>query len=772
MRNFTFLFFCFLAIPYSSLAQAQNDTIKDIFDMSLEELMQINVESVSKKAENALEAPQTIIVITADEIRRRGYTDLEQLFHDLPGFDISRGNGTQYSQIYQRGYRSKNTERTAFMIDGIEENDLWSNSVWLSRQYPLSNIKHIEVIYGPASTMYGANAFLGVINIVTKDASDIIKNDNTVGVSAQSGYGTWNTRYADVSIAGRYKNMSLSVTGRIYQSDEMDLSNYDDWDYDINQYDTDYYINKLNISDNTSLSQDFKEEIAQAAINLDRAVYYSDKNLDGIPPHYSNTTNDYLLNVKLKIDDFTFGLQTYKRDEGFGAWYRDDYELGPENGGRWVPNNSFLYGKYEKNINDKLSIISHSMFKFHELEGSCEEYYYKGYLNGEYGILDLTNADTTSLLPESERTVPVWTDEYYHTFSMQMRSEMRIIYSPSKKMTIISGTEFRISDKQGDYIHSVEENPEENAPAVEIEGGNHFTSRDFGFFTQANYYILDNLNFVVGGRIDNNKIRVTGGYGTVFTPKSALVYTPGNFILKALYSTAFMDASNWTKFGTTPARLLNNPTLEPETVENYELSAAWKVTNDLFIDIAAYSSNYEGVVGTKDVSFTDEDGNIITTTQHQPVGSLSIQGMQSSLHYKYKNYSAYLNYTYTHPYNTTDDEDVRVGDIADHQINIGINARFFRKLNINLRTNWVGEKPTGENTTISSNPYDKIDAYYIINGAVSYQIYNGIQLQISGNNLLNLEYFAPGVRSANGDYYAARLPQNERNFTGRIIFEF
>ena len=90
---------------------AQNDTIKEkILSLSLEELLKVKISSVSKNAENILETPQTVIVITKEQIKCRAYVDLEQLFHDLPGFDISRGNGTQYSQIYQRGYRSNNTE--------------------------------------------------------------------------------------------------------------------------------------------------------------------------------------------------------------------------------------------------------------------------------------------------------------------------------------------------------------------------------------------------------------------------------------------------------------------------------------------------------------------------------------------------------------------------------------------------------------------------------------------------------------------------------------
>jgi hypothetical protein len=124
------------------------------------------VTSVSKKAENIDEVPATIVVITRSEIRERGYVDLVELLKDVPGFDITLFYGSEYANIYQRGFRQNNTEKTLLLIDGIEENDLWTNWAYIDRQYPLSNIERVEIIYGPASTMYGPNAFAGVINVI------------------------------------------------------------------------------------------------------------------------------------------------------------------------------------------------------------------------------------------------------------------------------------------------------------------------------------------------------------------------------------------------------------------------------------------------------------------------------------------------------------------------------------------------------------------------------------------------------------------------------
>src|SRR5574340_187000 len=143
------------------------------------------VSSVSKSTESLLEAPASVVVITGEEIRRRGYADLEAVLHDLPGFDFSMRAGASYSNVYQRGYRSLETNRTLLLVDGVEDNDLASSTAWISRQFALSNIDRIEVIYGPASTMYGANAFAGVVNIITKDPKALVGEGRRFGLDAR-----------------------------------------------------------------------------------------------------------------------------------------------------------------------------------------------------------------------------------------------------------------------------------------------------------------------------------------------------------------------------------------------------------------------------------------------------------------------------------------------------------------------------------------------------------------------------------------------------------
>ncbi|MCK5148580.1 TonB-dependent receptor [bacterium] len=753
------VFFFLLQFTPCSSQEINKIQLNDLVNMSIEELMDIKIVTASKHEQRFIEAPATMEIITSEQIRQRGYVDVEQLLHDLPGFDISRGNGTIYSQIYQRGYRSNNTDRTLLLVDGIEENDLWKGAAWISRQYPISNIKRVEIVYGPASTIYGANAFVGVINIITKDPEDIIKEGQHFGVISRIAYGTWNTRYTDITVAARYEPVSFTLTGRVYKSDEMDLSKFQDFDYNLDAYNVDYYKNRLGTNDETLIN---------LAMRLDREGYYNVSHVGFEKPHYSNPTDDWLIHAKLKIQDFTLGFQTWKRDEGYGAWYRDDYNL--YCGGRWIPANTFLYVKYETKLNEKLTFSSFTRFKNHVLDGDSRDIYYIGYFNGEYGLDDLIAVDSVDVASPAQS---YWDDSWWYVRSRQLRTEFNTVYTPSEKWRLVAGLEYRSSHIQGTYVSSLEKNPSERGfprdkAGTGLPGGNHYEHRDIGFYTQATYKPKKNLSLVLGGRIDDNKIRKTGGYGTVLNPKIAFVYSPSGFVAKAIYSTAFKDADNWTKYSTTSGRELPNPTLEPERVKNLETSLGWYVTKNLFADITAYHSWCSDVVGTATVAYGGG-----TTTQHRAIGSLQIRGTQIRAKYKNSNYDAYLYYTYSDPQNTEGESDIRIGDIAGHRINFGINARYFDHLNLNLRMNYVGERKTGEETTISNNPFDVIDAYTVFHGAITYKnIIGGISLQLAINNVFNTEYFHPGVRSADGVYYAARMPQNRRNFILKLMYDF
>lgn len=766
---------------------------KMIADSKLASIAQ-TVTSVSKKAENVKEAPASVLVITEKDIRERGYTDIEQIFSDLPGFDISRTYGITYSNLYQRGYRSDNTDRTLLLVDGIEDNDLWSGGIYLARQYPITNIKRIEVVYGPASTMYGANAFLGVINIVTKDAQSFSPN-SSVSASAEIGYGSYNTQYADVNLMLRKNNVSLSFTARKFYSQEMDLSDYPEFNFSPDDYNNFDYATKLSTENNANIfarengsHENFNELFAietnstgdttavrltpsgeKFARNGDKAALT--KELNGNPIEYSNLTDHLYLYGKLKVSDFTFGVHSWQSKNGTTNYYHDNRRAGPDNGAIWEPKQTFVYAKYDKELGD-LSIQNVAQYKVSEVGDESNTVEVRNYSNGRLSATDLL-----------KKTEPFWYNFYISTISKQFRNELKVNYSPNSKLNLVSGVEIRNSVLQGDYrisydntISAIESG---TASADALPGGNNYHIFDIGAYLQGSYEILPILKLTLGGRYDYNRIRVTGGYGSQFSPRVALVATPNKFILKGIYAQAFQNASILKKFATTDTRAAN-PNLQPELATNIEFSVGYQFSKKIFADIVYYRATYDGVASIRE-GLSLEDGK---TQQFQAVGELQVQGIQANVMGKWRNLNFFGNYTFTNPKNNLIMEGnktgtfQRVGDISSHQFNLGVGATFWKHLHTFLKTNYVGERLVGSGTSVAGNPGladspGSFPATAILTGTLAYQeIIEGLNLQLIVNNILNTEYFDPGIRSANVSTYAYRIPQRRRNFILRLSYDF
>lgn len=764
----------------------------------------IQIISVSKRAENLYEAPATVLVISREDLMNRGYVDLEQVFSDLPGFDVSRTFGPTYSNIYQRGYRSNNTDRTLFLVDGVEENDLWSNISYWSRQFPVSNVERVEVLYGPASTMYGANALVGVVNVITRDPDQLAGKKN-LGVKVNSGWGSLNTKYLDMTVAAKKNNVSFSSTIKRFTSSEENLSGYSEFNYDPANYNSVDYGSFLGVNSNAAgfvktnhitstnpyftinrnskgdtLSVGLTEAGANAARNFDKSAL--GQQLNGNSIAYSNISDHWYFNGKLKMKNLQLGYEFWKTQSGGTNYYNDNNEAGSNNGSIWAPKQSFFYMKYDNNISDKVNLMNFSEYRITEVADNSKAVYLFNYSNGSLGSADLA-ADVS----------PFWVTEFYYQISRQFRNEFKMTYNPNSAINLVSGVEVRNSSIQGDYRTATYIGNDRVAPdklpgallnpasVIEIGrssgdaiiGGNDFSIYDVGAYAQGTWKFKEIFKFTVGGRYDYNRIRVTGGYGSQFNPRVALVATPGKFIFKGVYASAFQNASNWTKFSLNTARKVNNPTLDPEKVSNFDLSVAYRYSKNIYADLVYYNSNFNGVVGTGIVKLPDGS----STGQNQAIGALKIQGLQSNVTIKLNQYSIYANFTYTDPRNNILKNGAltntfqRIGDISSFHFNAGVNATYFEHLNLNLRMNYVGSRPVGTGTSVSANP-GIFPAFALCNGSVMYkEILPGFNAQLIVNNLLDKQYSDPGIRSADGAFYSYRTPQRGRNFLIRFIYE-
>lgn len=146
----------------------------DLTLLSLEDLMRIEVTSVSKRAEPLSDAAAAISVITGDEIRRAGARTLADALRLIPGMDVAATNAHAYA-VSARGFNSTSSDKLEVLLDGRSVyTPLYSGVFWDSLQTYLPDIDRIEVIRGPGAALWGANAVNGVINIVTRPATETL----------------------------------------------------------------------------------------------------------------------------------------------------------------------------------------------------------------------------------------------------------------------------------------------------------------------------------------------------------------------------------------------------------------------------------------------------------------------------------------------------------------------------------------------------------------------------------------------------------------------
>jgi len=177
-----------LALP--ARAQ-QRDSLEALKHLTLDQLMNIEVMSVSRRPERLSEAPSAIQVITQEDIRQSGATSLPEALRLASNLQVAQVDARQWA-ISARGFNGTTANKLQVLIDGRAlYTPLFSGVFWDAQDVVLSDVDRIEVISGPGATLWGANAVNGVINIITKDAKD--SEGFTLvggGGTALRGYGT------------------------------------------------------------------------------------------------------------------------------------------------------------------------------------------------------------------------------------------------------------------------------------------------------------------------------------------------------------------------------------------------------------------------------------------------------------------------------------------------------------------------------------------------------------------------------------------------------
>ncbi len=181
-----FLLFVCVAAPDAAFADTANPASIDeqIRDAEIEDLLNMQVTSVSNAPENLRTSSAAVSVITSEDIRRSGVTSVMEALRGVPGVNVARQEQNKWA-ISIRGFNHRTSNKLLVLIDGRSIYDpLFSGTFWEVRDVFLEDVERIEVVRGPGGSTWGANAVNGVISIITKHAAD------TQGSLVSAGGGT------------------------------------------------------------------------------------------------------------------------------------------------------------------------------------------------------------------------------------------------------------------------------------------------------------------------------------------------------------------------------------------------------------------------------------------------------------------------------------------------------------------------------------------------------------------------------------------------------
>ncbi len=705
------LLFSFLLIEKSVLAQETDSTSVDsLFSLSLEELMNIKVSTASRFEENMSDAPATMIVLTKEDIEQRGYTELSEIFDDLPGMDMARMWGDHYYKNYMRGFRNTIGDPYLVLVDGITQNDLYYgiNTVTMVA-IPITHIERVEIVYGPASSVYGANAFMGVINIITEND----KKDNG--------------SYINANISGSVENYHTNNISYFYKKDDFRVSLNTRIEYgDINA--------KIDGNDFYWLRD---EHFANKRLWGD---YVNNQNVN--PGEFSSFVRNRGIDARIYFKDIEIGGRYLKTDCGLGVVYPGDRTLASDSWPRFVED---IYGKYKKDLTDKLSLQSVILYRYTGV----------GTDQSSVNASNIQNTSSDTLLMggtfvapgESVRLIDHKTQQ---TLNWEIATLNNITYSPIKNVSFSFGLEHEYKNLQKAYEKTITEGVYPDsldatdpsayaAPQVPVfHNPNRIIWHENSFYLQSKYTVNKNNILNLGVRNDQNSY-----YGTANTFRASFVKHIGKFSTKLLYGEAYQEPQPRNLYGSWRGSG-SDPELEPEKANTSEVSIDYTTKNFSTLVSTYYIQYNNTIIGFKDGAKNAGERNLLGLDYHFQ-GEIPVSQLKQLKVWGY--YSAIL-FEEEQKFDDNENETEMgiIGDLAHHKVYFGITGVLKNSLSINVRGRYIGDRET-----VDTNPIDKIDGYFVIDANITYKdlFVEGLGLGLKVTNILDTKSFHPGVREAN-----------------------
>ncbi|MBS1211668.1 MAG: ligand-gated TonB-dependent outer rane channel [Proteobacteria bacterium] len=376
--------FLVLGQSVAMAASAHSSGAAELVDLPLEQLLDMEVSSVSKQARHVSDSPAAVFVLTQEDIRRSGAASIPEALRMVPGLQVSRVDRNKWA-ISARGFNDTVANKLLVLMDGRSVyTPVFSGVWWDTVDTMLEDIERIEVIRGPGASLWGANAVNGVINIITKSAKD------TQGALLSTSMGTIDNGAVSLRYGGRLGEATdYRVYGKYFDrdayKDQERRDAGDDWRSGRGGFRLD---SRLTPNDSLTVQGDlFRGDNGGAPI--------ADYSLS--PPYVREVPGDNRVNganllsrwTRRLDDDSSLALQLY---------YDRNERHSPAVGARFVVDIADLDFQHEFNIGDRNRIVWGAGYRFLHHH--------------------TTNTFTTSLIPDERSD---------HLFSVFLQDEIKLI---------------------------------------------------------------------------------------------------------------------------------------------------------------------------------------------------------------------------------------------------------------------------------------------------------------------------------------------------------
>ena len=680
-----------VVFAFSGIAFAQDPP--ELQKLSLEELMNVHVVSASNISEKLSEAPATVIVISANDIRDRGYTELSEIFDDLPGMDVIRPYGATYFKNYWRGYRNTIGEPFLIMIDGVIFNHLYFNTADVMATFPLSDIERIEVVYGPASSVYGASAFMGVINVITR--GDALENGSSASVKI--GGGTSNSRLADATAMWKSGDIRVRVSARI-DDGELDDAHVDAYEYTKHRYFEDRRL-WGGFLDNPSLGGTF------ASPRRNRA-----------------------LDVRAWAGALEAAVQYFRLNAGYGVEYAGDRSL---NHTVWSRPDFSTYVRYKHRLSER--ITSTSFVRYRTSGVSNDSFFVQSFPGtdtepGQTAEFSYWSANNDSTTVTQDFDVKINDSLVFRTGARYEQKNLQkaydITYGPDLPPSLVDGSRY----------------PYPQPPSSTPQAQNQLSTEGIGAYVQSWWRMSEHHRVNLGVRSDHDS-----RYGGATTVRMGYVGNNGPWGLKALFGQAFQEPNNRLLYGGWDGSG-SDPRLRPERSSTAELSGSY--TKRAFESLLSVYrvKNYNTFVNTVHTAKNLGDRQVVgadyivqwvmpSTGPRELKAWGSISHIFKAEEKKLDAFGILLEGSGEGP----------VGDLAMNKIHFGVTSSGKRWTGT-LRGRWIDSRDT-----VDTNPVDRVASFATVDALLRIDevLAKGVSISLKATNLSDKVYFHPGVRDAN-----------------------